>query len=79
MRCLPTPRNHWTPEKLLDFSRELQAAVGIPGKVFNYSDTGYILLGLIIEKITGKSFAQNLQDEIFRPLEMRELLPDVLL
>ncbi len=46
--------------------------MGIPGKIFNYSDTGYILLGLIIEKITGKSFAKNLEDEIFLPLEMRD-------
>jgi len=67
---LSTPQFHWTPQKLIDFTRDHQAAVGIPGKIFNYSDTGYILLGLIIEKITGKSFAKNLEDEIFRPLEM---------
>jgi len=69
---LSSPQEHWTPEKLLDFTREHQVAVGIPGKVFNYSDTGYILLGLIIEKVTGKSFAENLADEFFRPLEMRD-------
>ena len=57
---LSNPQFHWTPQKLLDFTREHQTAVGIPGKVFNYSDTGYILLGLIIEKVTGKSFAENL-------------------
>jgi D-alanyl-D-alanine carboxypeptidase len=69
---LSNPQTHWAPAKLLDFSREHQTAVGVPGKVFNYSDTGYILLGLIIEAVTGKSFAQNLQDEFFRPLEMRD-------
>jgi D-alanyl-D-alanine carboxypeptidase len=69
---LSNPQEHWTPEKLLDFTREHQAAVGIPGTVFNYSDTGYILLGLIIEKVTGKSFAENLADKFFRPLEMRD-------
>ncbi len=61
---------HWTPEKLLAYTRDHQRSVGIPGNVFNYSDTGYILLGLIIEKVTGKSFAQNLKDEFFLPLEM---------
>jgi len=69
---LTNPSFHWTPQRLLDFTREHQNATGIPGKVFNYSDTGYILLGLIIEEITGKSFAQNLQDEFFLPLEMRD-------
>ncbi len=66
------PQVRWTPQKLLDYSRENQSARGIPGKVFNYSDTGYILLGLIIEKVTGKSFAKNLEDEFFSPLEMRD-------
>ncbi len=69
---LSNPQFHWTPQKLIDFTRDHQAAVGIPGKIFNYSDTGYILLGLIIEKITGKSFAKNLEDDIFLPLEMRD-------
>ena len=67
---LSNPQFHWTPQKMLDFTRENQKAVGIPGKVFNYSDTGYVLLGLIIEVVTGKSFAKNLEEGIFRPLEM---------
>ena len=69
---LSNPKFHWTPQTLLDFTREHQAAVGIPGKIFNYSDTGYILLGLIVEKVTGKSFEKNLEDEIFKPLGMRD-------
>jgi D-alanyl-D-alanine carboxypeptidase len=69
---LSNPQFHWTPRKLLDYSRDHQTAVGIPGQVFNYSDTGYILLGLIIEAVTGKTFAENLEVEFFRPLEMRD-------
>ena len=69
---LTNPGFHWTPEKLLAYTRDHQRAVGIPGKVFNYSDTGYILLGLIIEKVTEKSFAQNLADEFFQPLQMND-------
>ena len=64
------PDYRWNPQKLIDFTRENQSAVGIPGRVFNYSDTGYILLGLIIEKASGKSFAKNLEDKFFLPLEM---------
>jgi D-alanyl-D-alanine carboxypeptidase len=69
---LKNPQFHWTPQALVDFSRNHQATAGIPGKVFNYSDTGYILLGLLAEQVTGKSFAQNLADEFFVPLEMRD-------
>jgi len=71
-QVLSNPHEHWTPQKLLDFTREHQSAVGIPGRVFNYSDTGYILLGLVIEKITGKSFDENLEDKFFLPLEMKD-------
>lgn len=35
---------------------------------FHYSNTGYILLGLIIEAVTGKSYAENLQERIIAPL-----------
>ncbi|MFT7606820.1 MAG: tetratricopeptide (TPR) repeat protein, partial [Saprospiraceae bacterium] len=34
------------------------------------SNSGYVLLGVIIEKITGKSYEQVLQDKIFSPLKM---------
>lgn len=41
-----------------------------PGERFEYSNSGYILLGFIIEKVTGKSYEQVLQDNIFTPLRM---------
>lgn len=41
-----------------------------PGEKFNYSNSGYFLLGYIIEKITGKTYEQNLQEVIFTPLKM---------
>ncbi len=69
---LTHPQVHWTPWQLLDFTRENQKAVGMPGRVFNYSDTGYILLGLLVEAVTGKPFGQNLAEEILLPLEMHD-------
>jgi len=41
-----------------------------PGLKFNYNNTGYYLLAVIIEKVTGKSFEENLQERILRPLQM---------
>jgi CubicO group peptidase (beta-lactamase class C family) len=41
-----------------------------PGEKFKYSNSGYILLGYIIEKITDKSYEQVLQSKIFEPLKM---------
>jgi teichoic acid D-alanine hydrolase len=42
-----------------------------PGSRFNYDNGAYIILGRIIEKITGKSFANNLYDKILQPLGMK--------
>ncbi len=41
-----------------------------PGNVVNYSCMGFILLGKIIEKITGKTLAESAQEIIFAPLGM---------
>jgi CubicO group peptidase (beta-lactamase class C family) len=36
----------------------------------NYSNSGYVLLGYLIEKISGQTYAQFLQDNIFKPVGM---------
>ncbi|MDQ3749427.1 MAG: serine hydrolase [Acidobacteriota bacterium] len=42
-----------------------------PGEKFAYSNSGYYLLGLIIEKASGKPYAEFLRDNIFVPLGMK--------
>src|SRR2546430_13796447 len=42
-----------------------------PGTKFPYSNSGYFLLGAIIEKVTGKSYEQVLRDNIFEPVGMK--------
>jgi CubicO group peptidase (beta-lactamase class C family) len=41
-----------------------------PGSVFHYSNSGYVVLGYIIERITGETYATFLQKNIFDPLAM---------
>ncbi len=41
-----------------------------PDRRFKYSNTGYALLALIIERIYGKSYEEFMEEEIFKPLEM---------
>lgn len=43
---------------------------GTPGARFNYSNTNYLLLALIIEKISGLTFPQYMQQHFFTPLQM---------
>ena len=42
-----------------------------PGSKFSYSNSGYILLGYIIEKVTGKPYEEVLKENIFNPLGMK--------
>ncbi len=42
----------------------------IPGEKWAYNNTGYYLLGMIIEKVTGQSYAEHLQQALFKPLAM---------
>ena len=43
-----------------------------PGSKLKYSNSGYFLLGKIIENVTGKSYAQVLQEKILDPLKMND-------
>jgi len=62
----------WTPIDLVSFTRENQKAIARPGEVFHYSDTGYILLGFIIESVTGQRFHDVLHERILDPLGMND-------
>lgn len=62
----------WTPLDLLSFTRENQKAIARPGETFHYSDTGYILLGFVIESVTGQNFHDVLHSKILDPLEMND-------
>ena len=50
-------------DKPLDFS---------PGEKWSYSNSGYVLLGYLIEKISGESYEKFEQDNIFTPLGMKD-------
>jgi len=41
-----------------------------PGSEYSYSNTGYNLLAIIVERVSGKTFAQYTRDAIFEPLGM---------
>jgi CubicO group peptidase (beta-lactamase class C family) len=44
--------------------------VEVPGERFHYSNDGYVLLGLVVEAVTKKSFEQNLRDLLLDPAGM---------
>jgi D-alanyl-D-alanine carboxypeptidase len=42
-----------------------------PGEDWRYNNSGYFLLGMLVEKLSGKSYGEFLTERIFKPLEMR--------
>lgn len=41
-----------------------------PGQEFSYSNSGYVILGAVVEMVSGKSYTENLNERILKPLEM---------
>jgi len=62
-------RNPSSPEEFVKTFNKLPLDFK-PGEKFSYSNSGYFLLGYIIEKVTGKTYEQYLQETILTPLKM---------
>lgn len=62
-------RTDMKPEEVVDLikSRPMEFA---PGTKWNYNNSGYFLLGYIIEKVSGKTYQEYIQENIFTPLGM---------
>ncbi len=60
-----------TPEKLVARFRDKPLDFQ-PGEKFSYSNSGYVLLGYLLEKISGEKYAAFLQENIFTPLGMQD-------
>ena len=64
-------RNPYTPEVFLKEFMNLPLDFE-PGSKFSYSNSGYFLLGVIIEKVTGKSYAEVLKTNILAPAQLQD-------
>ncbi|WP_336215980.1 serine hydrolase domain-containing protein [Nonomuraea sp. LPB2021202275-12-8] len=64
------PTRNYRPADLLAASRKNARPVEVG--TFNYSNTNYILLGMIVEKLSGRSLAAELNRRLFAPLGMRQ-------
>jgi len=60
----------WQPHELLEYARN-QDSYFSPDTDVLYSNTNYILLGMIIEKVAGKPFYEVFEERLFEPLGMK--------
>jgi CubicO group peptidase (beta-lactamase class C family) len=68
-------RGEYSARELIDTFKDRDADFA-PGERMAYSNSNYILLGAILEKVTGQPFATALQDLILRPLSLRQTYYD---
>jgi D-alanyl-D-alanine carboxypeptidase len=61
----------WTPQELVALVAD-QPPDFPPGTAWSYSNTGYVLAGMIVEAATGHKLGQELARRIFRPLGLRD-------
>jgi D-alanyl-D-alanine carboxypeptidase len=59
--CAADPARMWTPQDQLLIGMALGPPVAAPGTHFSYSDTGYVLLGEIIERVTGEALGMSVR------------------
>ena len=65
--------DHHSPEDLVaDALTRLR--ISVPGTEFHYSTTNYVVAGMIIEKVTGRPYAAEVENRILRPLRMRDTI-----
>ena len=68
------PDKVWKPEELLSYVFD-EAPPFAPGQGWEYSDTNYIVLGMILEKIDGRPFYEQVRREIFPRMPGTRLVP----
>lgn len=65
-----------TPMEILMLSKDKPLDFP-PGEKWRYDNSGYIFLGIIIEKVSGENYAEYLHEHIFAPLDMQDTGYDV--
>lgn len=67
--CMVKPEMKWNPRQLVSIALK-SPILAKPGEKWMYSNTNYIVLGLILEQVTGKTLEKVYQEFIFSPFQM---------
>jgi len=62
----------WKPEEMVALAdKDRSKPAGLPGEGHFYSDTNYILLGMIVERTSGRSYKEFIRKAVLEPLGMQ--------
>ncbi|MCQ0110976.1 serine hydrolase [Zhouia sp. CL16] len=62
--------NEMTQEEFMNLFKKMPMLFA-PGEKYHYSNTGYYLLGILIEKLSNKSYSEFIEDKIFKKVDMK--------
>jgi D-alanyl-D-alanine carboxypeptidase len=68
------PDKVWKPAELVAYLLDEKPPFAA-GKSWDYSDTNYIVLGMIIEKVTGRKFYDEANRRLLKPLKLNDTIP----
>ena len=68
------PEKVWKPVELVAYLLDEKPPFEA-GKGWDYSDTNYIVLGMIIEKVTGRKFYDEASRRLLKPLKLKDTIP----
>ena len=69
-----TPAHQIQDDEVLKLLEQQNRGKFAPGTSWSYSNSGYVVLGLVVAKVSGEPFDRFLQDRIFERLQMRSTL-----
>jgi D-alanyl-D-alanine carboxypeptidase len=68
-RVYRDPERIWTPHELVEYAAEFPS--GNLGR-WDYSSTNYVILGMLVEQVTGRTLAQEVRERIIDPLGLKQ-------
>lgn len=69
-----SPENQIQDDEVLKLLEKEQSGKFVPGTSWSYSNSGYVVLGLIVAKTSGKPYGEFLHERIFVPLKMNHTI-----
>ncbi|MEU9849953.1 serine hydrolase domain-containing protein [Streptomyces sp. NPDC047985] len=66
------PKRAWAPQTLVDIALAQRAPNSAPGEKFGYSNTNYVLAGMVIKAVTGDDAATEIRRRFIEPLGLRD-------
>lgn len=73
-RDLADPERTWRPEDLLAYVHDLEPLFA-PGEGWAYADTNYVLVGMVIERVSGRRFYELVRERLLAPHGLVDTIP----